>query len=258
MGPATQHIATLLVEWEYGDQSCDVVEIQPTVHGVVNVPVTNKVPNSKAVFEQAGTQVIIECSPRLVANDLTTLLPHMPDENGVEQDFQFFKVQAVPFTTVDHPDNPSLPVRPGVPTITSIQPEQFTLQNADSSIFVAWSVSDVCDKYHFMWTDRTPTPRFAGGWNAIEFTARGSHGFATRIPKTSIGTTYTFKVQGCKAMDLGSDLCGPFCADSDIRMPGNTHSLRDFLRLSKVPLPAGVRSLGTSVFGAGLRAMMRL
>jgi hypothetical protein len=151
-----------------------------------------------------------------------------------------------------------LPSRPGAPNITTVQPEQFTLSNTDSSIFIAWSVSEICDKYHFMWTDRIPTPPFAGGWNAIEFTAHGSHGFATRIPKTSIGTTYTFKVQGCKAFDLGSDLCGPFCADSNITMPGNTHSLRTFLQLSNVLLAAGVRSLGTPVFGAGFRAMMRV
>jgi len=154
--------------------------------------------------------------------------------------------------------SPTGPTRPGSPRIDTIQPEQFTLRSADSSLFVAWSIAEACDKFHFMWTDKIPTPSFAASWNAIEFNTEAAHSFATRIPKTSVGKVYTFKVQGCKATTVGPDLCGPFCDDRNIRIPGNTHSLRTFLQLSGVPPGAGVRSLGASVFGAGLRAMMQL
>ena len=148
------------------------------------------------------------------------------------------------------------PTTPGAPNIDVIHTHQFTL-HAQSGIYVHWKVPDVCDKYHFMWTDESPTSSATGYWTE-ELNAPETGGFAFLIRPAEVGRTYTFKVQGCKVFDIGSDLCSPFSADSSVKMPENTHSLREFLLLSNVPLGAGVRSLGAKVFSAGFRAMMRL
>jgi hypothetical protein len=148
--------------------------------------------------------------------------------------------------------------RPDPPTIEAVVPIQFHLRNPEPRILVSWSTRDACDKYHFIWTDRIPPPKTIAGWREVELETGRGFGFSFNIPKTLGSTTYTFKVQGCDSRMLGHDNCSSFTIENSIQMPANTNSLRTFLSISGVPLARGIRSLGTSVVGAGIRAMMRV
>lgn len=140
--------------------------------------------------------------------------------------------------------------RPDAPTITSAQPVQFHLRNPVPHIAVSWTMSEACDKYHFIWTSGGPT--FA----EEELTPGRSFGSSFKIPNTQAHLTYTCKVQGCQSRIVGHDNCSPFSSERSVTMPPNTRSLRTFLTISGVPLR--LRSLGVPVVGNGVRTMMRV
>jgi hypothetical protein len=150
------------------------------------------------------------------------------------------------------------PPRPTVPPTLDAWPMQFTL-HSESYVYVSWTIPDPCDKFHLRWSGYPP-PKFSAGWGAIEFhTSAPRRDFATKIEEpTTVGTTYSIKVQGCQSVMVGSDRCSPFSPDFGVTIPENTHSLREFLQLSNVPPDTSIRSLGVAVYGAGLRAMMRI
>jgi hypothetical protein len=194
-----------------------------------------------------GSFFSISLCPRTVTNGVL-------DEKMDDQPWETFCT----FTTIiTKAPGTAPPPPPGVPSITSIEPNQPTLNDSEGNIVVRWQNSPA-DKYHFMWTDEVPPPLTLTGWSAVELNAENSKGFAFQIPHALVGRTYTFKVQSCKVFFIGSDLCSAFCPNRDIVMPKNTNSLREFLRISGVQLNPGIRSLGASAFGAGIRAMMHL
>ena len=190
-----------------------------------------------------GTVFLIHLCPR-------TSTDGMPSDKIEDQYFETFCTQ-LRFTT-QAPPFPPPPGRPRSPVISSIEANQATLHD-EANIVVGWTRLDPSDKFHFMWTDSFPPPRTEVGWDEVEIP-----GLSFKIHPAFIGRTYTFKVQGCQSVDIGPDNCSLFSPQSTVRIPKNTQSLREFLRLSNVRLDPGIRSLGESVFSAGIRSMMHL
>lgn len=194
-----------------------------------------------------GSFFSISLCPRTVTNGVL-------DEKMDDQPWETFCT----FTTIiTKAPGTAPPPPPGVPTITSIEPDQASLNDSEGNIVVRWQNSPA-DKYHFMWTDEVPAPTTLSGWHAVELNAHNTTGFAFQVPNTVVGRTYTFKVQSCIVFDLGPDRCSAFCPNRSVVMPTNTRSLRTFLALSDAHLNPGIRSLGPAAFGAGIRKMMHL
>ena len=170
------------------------------------------------------------------------------DDKIDDQPWETF-CSVVPFTTRAPPEPPPHP-KPPVPTISSIEPHQATLQNA-GKIDVHWNASTNFDLYHFMWVE------LPHGWNEVEINSGGHNGVFTVSPAFP-KRTYAFKVQGCISKLIGLDDCSPFSDPTTLVMPANTNSVREFLRLSNAQLNPGIRSLDKAAYRAGLRAMMRL
>jgi hypothetical protein len=152
---------------------------------------------------------------------------------------------------------PPPPPPPRNPTIDSLDAAQVTLRDV-AHILVHWSSSQAVDKYHLMFTSAYPPPNTVSGWTEIEIESENSRSFRFRLsPTPQQGETWSFKVQGCRSFDIGSDACSPFSETKSVTTPRNTHSLRTFLQLSGVPINTGIRSLGWNV-SSGVRAMMHL
>jgi hypothetical protein len=164
------------------------------------------------------------------------------------------------FVEISRAALPSLsppPPPPPNPTIDSLQAVQVTLHDVPH-IIVHWSSSQAVDKYHLMYTSASPPPSTSSGWTEIEIESENSTSFQFRLSPTSQqSVTWSFKVQGCKSVAIGSDSCSPFSQTKSVATPRNTTSLRTFLQLSGVPFPVGIRSLGQTVAN-GVRAMMHL
>lgn len=209
-----------------------------------------------AVTQEFPVKALLASPEVGVAPELATVLAAFDQSQAP---FSISQVAEVGLRILGMPTGPRGQVkRPDAPRITSVQPVQVNLRDHEPRIFVSWSMRDACDKFHFMWTDRTPPPANGDLWSQVELTPGRTLESSFNIPKTSAGKTYTFKVQGCDSRLLGHDNCSPFTDDRSITMPANTHSLKTFLSISNLPLNRGVRFLGTSVFGNGLRAMMRI
>jgi hypothetical protein len=188
----------------------------------------------------AGTAFFLSLCPRTLTNGIL-------DDQMDEKDWQTF-CSMVPFTT-QAPEPPTHPRQP-IPAIGSIEPHQPTLRNP-GKIDVHWTATANFDLFHFMWMEQPH------GWNQVEINSGGRSGVFTVSPATP-GRTYEFKVQGCVSKLIGQDDCSFFSDPTTFVMPAATRSLREFLRLSNVPLNSGIRSLGRDLFGAGVRAMMHL
>jgi hypothetical protein len=189
----------------------------------------------------AGAAFFIHLCPRTMTNGvLDDLMDHQPWET-------FCAV--APFTTQAPPDPPPHP-KPPAPTIGSVQSRQATLREA-GKIDVHWTATTDFDLYHFMWREQSQE------WAQIEINSGGNSGVFTVSPALP-GRTYVFKVQGCISKLIGLDDCSPFSGDATFVMPANTRSLREFLRLSEAQLDPGIRSLGASVYGSGIRAAMHV
>lgn len=164
------------------------------------------------------------------------------------------------FTQISRAAAPT-PVPPPPPvrslTIDSLDAVQVTLHDVPH-ILVHWTSPQSVDKYHLMSTSTSPPPEAAIGWSEIEIHSGPSTSFRFRFSPTLVqGTTWSFKVQGCRSFDIGADACSPFSEVKRVTTPRNTTSLRTFLQLSGVPLNVGIRSLGKDV-ERGVRAMMHL
>jgi hypothetical protein len=188
----------------------------------------------------AGTAFFLSLCPRTVTNGVL-------DDKIDDQAWETF-CSTIPFTT--QAPEPPLHPKPPAPTISSIEPHQATLRNP-GKIDVHWTATANFDLYHFMSMEQPH------GWNEVEIDSGGRSGVFTVSPAVT-GRSYAFKVQGCISKAIGLDDCSPFTDPSTLVMPAGTRSLREFLRLSNVPLSAGVRSLGRNATGAGVRAMMHL
>jgi hypothetical protein len=188
----------------------------------------------------AGTAFFISLCPRTVTNGVL-------DDKIDDQPWETF-CTLVPFTT-QAPEPPPHP-RPPTPAISSIEPHQATLRS-ESKIDIHWTATTNFDLYHFMWMEQL------NGWNEVEINSGGHSGVFTVSPALP-GHTFAFKVQGCISKLIGLDDCSFFSEATTFIMPSNTTNLREFLQLSGVQLSAGIRSLGQEVYGAGVRAMMRL
>jgi hypothetical protein len=208
----------------------DKVDIDPPTNSYITI-----------IELAAGSPLFIYLCPRTVTGGVL-------DDKMDDQSWETF-CTVVPFTT-RAPSGPPPTPKPLMPTISSIEPHQATLRS-QGKIDVHWTGDAKFDLYHFMWMEQ------GDGWHEIEINSGGSSGVFTVSPVLP-RRTYDFKVQGCISNLIGSDNCSPFCEPRVFVMPDNTHSLKEFLRLSNVPLSSGLRSLGEATFGAGLRAMMHL
>ena len=145
--------------------------------------------------------------------------------------------------------------KPPVPRIESLEPHQATL-NSEGNIVARWTAGTNFDQYHVIFEEKDGHGVEIRG-DEVEINSGGTSGFFQLAP-TFPGRVYSFKVQGCITHLIGLNECSDFTLPTDIVMPQNTHSLREFLRLSHVQLIPGIRSLGAPAFSAGIRAMMRL
>lgn len=172
----------------------------------------------------------------------------VPDDKIDEQFFEAFCTQ-LDFTTQAPPNGTRKP-KPPPPTFQTLEPHQATLQR-DGGIMVRWVATTNFDQYHLIFEEKN------GRSDEFEIDSSGTSGFFDLQPAFP-GRQYSFKVQGCITHTLGLNDCSEFTMFNVIVMPPNTHSLKEFLRLSGVHLKPGLRSLGAEVFSSGIRAMMKL
>lgn len=191
---------------------------------------------------QAGSFFLVSFCPR-------TKTDGVPDPEIEGQEWVAFctvvEVTTHAIQPQSHSDAPTTPV------INSVEPHQATLEH-EGKIIIRW-VGSMFDQCHFMWQDKPPY------WHEeeIEFDPPSTTGSFVVSPAYQ-GHNYSFKVQACKTKLIGLNRCSPFTTETGLVMPQNTHSLRVFLQLSRAHLNPGIRSLGASVLGNGVRSMMRL
>jgi hypothetical protein len=148
---------------------------------------------------------------------------------------------------------------PSAPTITGMTSSQFTLSDR-SSFFISWK-SEQCDNYHLSWRLTKSVPGSTNTGNVQEIQAPKNFTFTSRIFDSRPGEVYVAQVQACRHVDIGSDACSAFSPASSLAIPENTRSLRQFLQLSKVPLPATARGIGMgpgAARGTSIRGLLRV
>ena len=187
-----------------------------------------------------GTAFVIHLCPR-------TTTDGVPDDKIDDQFFESFCTRTTLTTLAPPPPGPR--PKPPAPRITSLDPHQATLHD-EGDIVAHWTAVTNFDQYHVIAGDT------GGPSGEVEIDSPGTNGFF-RLTPTIPGRQYTFKVQGCITHTIGLNDCSLFTSPETLIMPPNTTSLREFLRLSRISLDSGVRSIGAPVL-SGLRAMMRL
>lgn len=174
----------VLVEWAYGNQVPDRVEIYVALPNQQASLAASVTPNDehhgeKEVSAPAGAMVEIIVAPRLLANGTT--LDKMPDDQGQEQDWQSYTVKATITTSAPPADQPKPTFLP--PVITSHQVHK-------GGIKISWNSPRKYDFFQVRWAEK--------GFNEVqvEINSSGSDGYFVAEP-TSSGVTYTFRVEGC-------------------------------------------------------------
>ncbi len=187
-----------------------------------------------------GTAFVIHLCPRTTTDGI-------PDDKLDEQFFESFCTRTALTTLAPPPPGPR--PKPPAPRITSLEPHQATLHD-EGDIVAHWTAVTNFDQFHVIAGETGGPP------GEVEIDSPGTNGFF-RLTPTIPGRQYAFKVQGCITHTIGLNDCSLFTIEQTVTMPPNTRSLREFLRLSRVSLERGVRSIG----GPGVssvRAMMRL
>jgi hypothetical protein len=251
LGNPAPNSATVRVSFTFTGILTDLVEIYA---GGAGEPISNPVDRvelsppeinyTSDVVVPAGTQIFFHLCPRNKTGDqLDDLVENAP--------FETFCTAALPFTT----QSPAQPIGPHpkqpAPSITGTEPHQATLKDP-GQIVVRWRANVTFDQYHLIWQELP-----SGKLNEVEIDSSGDTGFFPATPALP-GRSYSFKVQGCITHLIGLNDCSPFTAPTVTQMPANTTSLKTFLRLSRVVLNPGLRSLGEAAIGAGIRKMMHL
>jgi hypothetical protein len=199
----------------------------------------------------AGTAFFVSLCPRTVTNGVL-------DDKIDDQPWETFCTR-IPFTTQAPSSPPAGVSAPSTPTITGMTSRQFTLRER-SSFFISWS-SEQCDNYHLSWRLVKSVPGSTNSGNVQEIKAPSNFAFTSRIFDSQPGEIYEAQVQACRHVDIGNDACSSFSAPTSLDIPENTRSLRQFLLLSQISLPAGVRGIGmgpNTVLGPSIRRLLRV